>query len=156
MAVLLIAAWAGPMVALSVMALVFPELGSKVLVVVLAVVVSWVLVDSLAHVIDRDTWGPVGTISMIAVLIPCGLLGAHRAATAGWLLLVGTAAQLVATVASADGAGGQGLRAAFGGSTGVVVLPFLVLAALFLAVAAAERWTTGHTHGGRPRLGHTH
>jgi hypothetical protein len=54
-----------------------------------------------------------------------------------------------------DRAGGQGLGSALGGSTGVMVLPFLVLALLFLAVAAAERWT-GHPHGGTPRLGHAH
>jgi hypothetical protein len=154
-AVLLITAWAVPLVTLSVMALVWPDLSAKVLTLVLAVLAGWVIVDSLAHVIDRDTWGPVGTISMFAVLIPCGLLGVHRAATAGWLLLAGAAAQLVATVASMDRAGGQSVWSAFGGSTGVMVLPFLVLAALFLAVAAAE-WRTGHPHGGMPRLGHVH
>jgi hypothetical protein len=152
-ALLLTTAWAVPMVALSVMALVWPDLSSRVLPVVLAVVAGWMIVDSLAHIIDRDTWGPVGTISMIAVLVPCGLLGVHRAAPAGWLLSVGTAVQFVATVASVDRAGGQSLRSAFGGSTGVIVLPFLVLAALFLAVAAAERWH-GDAHGRTPRLGH--
>jgi len=158
-AVLLIAAWAVPMVALSVMALVRPELSSRVLPVVVAVVAGWVIVDSLAHIIDRDTWGPVGTISMVAVLIPCGLLGVHRASAAGWLLLLGTAAQFVATLAGMDRAGGQSLWSAFGGSTGVMVLPFLVLAALFLAVAAAEP-RRGHAHGGThgdtPRVDHVH
>ena len=148
-AVVLTAAWAVPLVALSVMALVWPRPSSTVLPLVLAVVAGWVMVDSLAHLIDRDTWRPVGSISMFAVMVPCGLLGAHRAAEAGWLLLAGAAAQFVATVASMDRAGGQSLWSAFGGSTGVMVLPFLVLAALFLAVAAAERWT-GHAHGGTP------
>ena len=154
-AVLLITAWAVPMVVLSVMALVWPDLSSKVFPVVLAVVAGFVIVDGLAHMIDRDTWGPVGMISMFAVLIPCGLLGVHRAAEAGWLLLVGAGAQFAATGASMDRAGGQSLWSALGGSTGVLVLPFLLLAALFLAVAAAERWT-GHAHSGTPGLGHAH
>ena len=123
--------------------------------VVLALVAGWVIVDGLARVIDRDAWGPVGAVSMFAVLVPCGLLGVHRAAEAGWLMLAGAAAQFVATVASIDRAGGQSLWSALGGSTGVMVLPFLVLATVFLAVAAAERWT-GHTHGGTQRLGHAH
>jgi hypothetical protein len=89
---------------------------------------------------------------MFVVLVPCGLLGIHRAAEAGCLLLLGAAAQFVATVAGMDRAGGQGLRSALGGSTGVLVVPFLVLGALFLAVAAAEKWT-GHAHGGPPGSG---
>ncbi|WP_156400025.1 hypothetical protein [Phycicoccus sp. Soil748] len=153
-AVVLTAAWALPLIALSVLALVWPGRSSKVLPVVLALVAGWVIVDALAHVIDRDVRGPVGVVSMFAVLIPCGLLGVHRAAEAGWLLLAGAAAQFVATVASMDRAGGQSLWSAFGGSTGVMVLPFLVLAMVFLAVAAAERWTDGA--GGTQRLGHAH
>jgi hypothetical protein len=154
-AVLLITAWAVPLVALSIMALVRPDLAAKVLPLVLAVLGGWVIVDSLVHVIDRDTWGPVGTISLFAVLIPCGLLGVHRAATAGWLLLAGAATELMATVASMDRAGGQSVWSALGGSTGVMVLPFLVMALLFLAAAAAER-RTGHPHSGTPRLRHIH
>jgi hypothetical protein len=141
-AALLITAWAVPLVGLSVLALGWPGLGAKVLALVLAVLAGWLVVDSLAHVIDRDAWGPVGSISMFAVLIPCGLLGVHRAATAGWLLLAGAAAQFVATVASMDRAGGQSVWSALGGSTGVLVLPFLVMAVLFLAAAAATRTRT--------------
>ena len=154
-AVVLTTAWAVPLIALSVLALVWPGPSSRVLPVVLALVAGWVIVDGLARVIDRDAWGPVGAVSMFAVLVPCGLLGVHRAAEAGWLMLAGAAAQFVATVASIDRAGGQSLWSALGGSTGVMVLPFLVLATVFLAVAAAERWT-GHTHGGTQRLGHAH
>jgi hypothetical protein len=61
----------------------------------------------------------------------------------------------VATVASMDRSGGQSLWSALGGSTGVMVLPFLVMAVLFIAAAAAKR-RTGHPHGGMPRLGHVH
>ncbi|MFC8500841.1 hypothetical protein ACFUC1_00675 [Pedococcus sp. NPDC057267] len=154
-AVVLTAAWAVPLIALSVLAVVRPGPSSRALPIVLAVVAVWVIVDGLAHVTDRDAWGPVGAISMFAVLVPCGLLGVHRAAEAGWLLLAGSAAQLVATVAGMDRAGGQSLRSALGGSTGAIVLPFLMLAAAFLAVAAAERWT-GHAHGGDQRLRHAH
>jgi hypothetical protein len=147
-AVVLTAGWAVPLIALSVLALVWPGPGSRVLPFVLALVAGWVIVDGLVHVVDRDAWGPVGAVSMFAVAIPCGLLGLHRAAEAAWLLLAAAAAQLVATVAGMDRAGGQGLWSALGGSSGVLVLPLLVLAAAFLAVAAAERWT-GHAgdHG---------
>lgn len=153
-AALLVAAWAVPMAVLGVMALWWPGLSSRVFPAVLAAVAAWVIVDSFAGVIDPDAWGPVDSISVFAVLIPCGLLGVHRAATAGWLLLAGCAAQFVATVVGMDREGGEPLSSALGGSTGVFVLPFLVLAVLFLAVAAAERWATGHSHRGMPKLGH--
>lgn len=154
-AVVLTAAWAVPLIALSVLALVWPSPSSRVLPLVLALVAGWVVVDSLAQLIDRDAWGPAGVVSMFSVVVPCGLLGLHRAGEAGWLLLAGAAAQFAATVASMDRAGGQSLWSAFGGSTGVLVLPLLVLAAVFLAVAAAERWT-GNARGGTQRLGHAH
>ena len=77
------------------------------------------------------------------------------ALVAGWLLLAGAAVQFVATVATMDRAGGQSVWSALGGSSGVIVLPFLVLAVMFLAVAGAERWA-GDAHGGPHRLGHVH
>lgn len=143
-AVALTAAWAVPLAALGVMALARPAPSSRVLPLVLAVVAAGVLVDSVAHLVDRDVWGPVGSVSMFAVLIPCGLLGLHRAGEAGTLLLAGAAVQLVATVAGMDRAGGQPLRSALGGSTGVLVLPLVVLGALFLAAASVERWAQSH------------
>jgi hypothetical protein len=149
------AVWAVPLVVLGVLAVLWPGPSSTLLPIVLAVVAGWVIVDSFAHIVDHDTWGPVGSVSMFAVAVPCGLLGVHRAAEAGWLLIAGAAAQSVATVAGMDRAGGQTLGSALGGSTGVLVIPFLVLAALFLAVAAAER-RTGHARRGTPRLGHAH
>lgn len=143
-AVALTATWAVPLVALSVLVLAWPRVGAWVLPLVVAVVAAAEVVDSIVHLVDRDAWGPVGSVSMLAVLVPCGLLGARRAAEAGILLLAGAAAQLVATVASMDRAGGQPLRSALGGSTGVLVVPLLVFGALFLGAAAAERWTGPH------------
>lgn len=153
-AAVLTAAWALPSIALGIMALLRPGPSATILALLLALVAGWVVVDSLADLVDRDAWGPVGSISMLALLIPCGLLGAHRAAVAGRLLLAGAAAQFVATVVTMDRAGGQSLWSAFGGSTGVLVLPFLVFSVLFLAVGAAER-RTGHAPGGTRRLDHS-
>lgn len=155
-AAVLVAAWALPLVALTTVALFWPDLGMKVLPAALAVVAAVVLIDAFTHFVNTDRWGPVDTIAIFAVAIPCGVLGARRTVAAGWLLLAGGAVQIVLSFARFAGHEGPGFRAALGGSSGAMVLPYLVLGALFLAVAAAERTATGHLRGGPPKVSHAH
>jgi hypothetical protein len=142
-AVGLVAAWGVPMAALVVLVLRRPSLAARVLPWALLVAGVSLLVDA-AGAYPRDT-GPVGTITMFAVAVPCGLLGLHRAFQAGLLVLVAAAVQLGASVVE-RGRTGASLGAVLGGSTGVLVVPFLVCAALLLLTAVLERYDARHPH----------
>lgn len=142
-AVGLVAAWGVPLVALVLLALRRPELAGRVLPWAL-LVASVSLVLDAAGAYPRDT-GPVGTITMFAVAVPCGLLGLHRAFRAGTLVLAAAAVQLVAAVVE-RGQTGASLREVLGGSTGALVVPFLVCAALLLLTAVLERYDARHPH----------
>ena len=135
------ALWVVPLVAMSVFALLRPEAMAPVFVVVTAVVALFTLVDSLVGIIPRDDWGPVAAIVVFALGVALAFLGLRRALLAGTLMVAAALTQLVATVAGAavhaagDGAGaGVGL----GGSSGVVLLPVLVLGALFAEAGRME------------------
>ena len=142
-AVGLVAAWAVPMAALVLLALRRPAIAGRLLPWALGVASVLLLVDA-AGAYPRDT-GPVGTITMFAVAVPCGLLGLHRALRAGMLLLAAAAVQLVGTLVE-RGRAGSPLRAALGGSTGALVVPLLVCAALLLLTAVLERYDAHHPH----------
>jgi hypothetical protein len=141
--------WDVPLVVLAWLALRRADVAARVMPVVLAVVGALVVVDAIGELVDKDRWGPVDTLSLFVVAVPCGLLGVHRAGRAGVLLLATAAVTLVSTLAGMDRAGGQTFREALGGSTGVQLVPFLVLAALFLLVHTLER---AQEHVGHPRM----
>lgn len=145
--VALVASWGVPMVALVVLALLRPEIASRVLPWALAVVGVLALVDAATGVLEHG--GPVSTIAMFAVVIPCGLLGLHKAGEAGLLTLGAAALQLLAVVVQharrADDSG-PSLAHALGGSSGVLVVPLLVCAALLLVTAALEGRAGHHGH----------
>jgi hypothetical protein len=143
------ALWDVPLLGLSWLALRRPVDAARVLPVVLAVVGALVLVDAIGEFVDKDRWGPVDTLALFVVAVPCGLLGVHRAGRAGLLLLFTAATTLVSTVAGMDRSGGQTFREALGGSTGVQLVPFLLLAVLFLTADMLER---AHEHVGHPHL----
>jgi hypothetical protein len=142
-AVGLVAAWGVPMLALVLLVLRRPELAARVLPWALLVASVSLLVDA-AGAYPRDT-GPVGTISMFAVAVPCGLLGLRRAFEAGLLVLGAAVVQLGASVVE-RGRTGASLREVLGGSTGALVVPFLVCAALLLLTALLERYDVHHPH----------
>jgi hypothetical protein len=139
----LVAAWAVPMVALVVLVLRWPAVAGRLLPWALAVAGVLLLVDA-AGAYPRDT-GPVGTITMFAVAVPCGLLGARRAFEAGVLVLGAAAVQFAAAMVE-RGRSGAPLGQVLGGSTGVLVVPFLVCAALLLLTAFLERYDAHHPH----------
>ena len=140
-AVWVTALWVVPVLALSGLALVRPESAGPVFVLVTAVVALFTLADSLFGIIPRDDWGPVAAIVVFGLGIALAFLGLRRALLAGTLMVTAAVTQLVATVAgvavhaAGDGAGpGAGL----GGSSAVVVLPLLVVGALFVEAGRIE------------------
>lgn len=145
---LLTIGWAAPMAALVLLATFRPALAARVLPWAVAAVAVLVLADAATGLLDRS--GPTASIAVFVVAVPCGLLGRSRAAEAGLLVLGTAAVQVVATLAQysqqrTDGSGPT-LGAALASSTGVLVVPLLVLAALLLLVAELERHETHHPH----------
>lgn len=130
----LTAMWALPMVGFSIFALLRPAPASQVLVGLTVIVALFTLVDSAFGVIPRDDWGPVAAVAVLALGVALAFLGIHRAALAGLLLVTLALAQLAATaIGIAVGGGeGPGLRGMLGTSSGVVVVPMLVIGVLFL------------------------
>lgn len=146
------ALWVVPLAGLSLFALLRPESAATVLVVVTAVVALFTLADSLVGVIPRDSWGPVAAIVVFALGVALAFLGLHRALLAGSLMMGIALVQLVATLAgTAVNAAGDGAGAGFGGSSGVVVLPLLVVGALFVE---AGRMQGDHLHWHRSPTAH--
>ena len=140
----LVASWGVPMAALALLALLRPDAASRVLPWALAVVGVLALVDAATGVLERG--GPVSTIAMFVVAVPCGLLGLRKAGEAGLLVLGAASLQLLTAVAQharrADDSD-PSLAHALGGSAGVTVVPLLVCATLLLLTAALEG-RTGH------------
>lgn len=134
-AVAVTALWVLPLVALSVLALLRQEAAVPVFIWVTVAVGLFTLADSAFGVIPRDEWGPVAVVVVLALGVALAFLGLHQAALAG-LLMIGTGlVQLAATVVgvAVHGPGdGPGPGAMLGGSSGVVVMPLLIVGALFL------------------------
>jgi hypothetical protein len=151
-AVWLSALWVVPLVGLSLFGLLRPETAGPVFVVVTAVVALFTLADSLLDIVPRDDWGPVAAIVVFTLGVTLGFLGLHRALLAGSLMVGIALAQLVATLAGAAvHAAGDGAGAGLGGSSGVVVLPLLVIGALFVE---AGRMQGDHLHWHRASTAH--
>ena len=83
-------------------------------------------------------------------MVPVNVIRSLAVGTVALLVLGTAAVQVVATLAQysqqrTDGSGPD-LGAALASSTGVLVVPLLVLAALLLLVAELERHETHHPH----------
>ena len=142
------AAWVLPMVGLSVLALRRPGPASRLLVAVTAVVAVASVLDSLLSLVPRDQWGPVGAIVVFATSVTLGFLGLRQAMLAGLLLVALAAAQLLSVLAGfgvREHGEGPALGAMLGTSGGVMVVPFLLVGALFLLAG-----TLAHEHLHRP------
>jgi hypothetical protein len=146
------ASWVVPLVALSVWALLRPESAGPVFVVITAMVALFTLADSLFGIIPRDDWGPVAAIVVFALGVALAFLGLRRALLAGTLMVTAAVTQLVATVAGVAVHAGDapGPGAGLGGSSGVVVLPLLVVGALFVEAGRMQgeqlRWHWPRIH----------
>ncbi len=132
-AALVIAAYAVPAGILSAMALIRPGPTGPVLIALSAAMIVFNDIDAVARLIPHDTWGPVGVVAVLMLAAAVGFLGVHRPTLAGWLLVALAVGQAVAALVTRPGdGGGIPLRAALSGSTGVVVVPLLVIGVLFL------------------------
>ncbi|MDA8439748.1 MAG: hypothetical protein M0Z51_12945 [Propionibacterium sp.] len=130
---LVIAGYAVPAGILSVMALLRPVPTGPILIALSGAMILFNDIDALARLVPRDTWGPVGVVAVLMLSAAIGFLGVHRPTLAGWLLIALAAGQAVAALVFRPGDGGAvPVRAALSGSTGVVVVPLLVIGVLFL------------------------
>lgn len=134
------AAYAVPTVALCVLAWRVPERAAPWFVVLTGVVAVLAILDAAFQVVDTYSVGPVVAVGVFAVAVSLGFLGLHRSALAGLLLVVLGLAQLGAVVlGSADElaeGGGPSLADMLTTSSGVVVLPMVVVGILFLVAGA--------------------
>ena len=153
------ALWLLPMVALSVFALRWPDTAAPVLVG-LAVVAGLVSVlDAAFHVFAIDAFGPVVAIGVFAVAVSLGFLGLHREALSGLLLVFLGVAQFLATVLShsvgADQGPGPRVSDLLMSSSGVLIVPMVVVGLLYLAAGALDHEPPGLRHvGPRTRAAH--
>ena len=140
-AALLVSSYMVPAAILCVVALVRPEPAGPILIALTALMVLFNDVDAIARFIPRDSWGPVGAVGALMLSAAIGFLGVHRPTLAGVLLMVVALGQMVAALTQGLGHGeGVPLRAALGGSTGIVVVPLILIGVLFLV---AGRWAGG-------------
>ena len=139
------ALWAVPMMALSVYALVRPAAARPVLVGATWIVAVFTVLDSSFGMVTRDEWGPVTAIVVFALGVALAFLGLHLARQAGLLMILAGTAQLTGTVLgiAMEAADRTGPDATFGGSSGVVVLPLLVIGGLFLLAGSLEDSNAG-------------
>ncbi len=130
------AGWLVPAVLLCLLALTAYSAVPTVFVVLTGLVAAFTLLDSSVGVVDRDALGPVAAIGVFALAVPLAFLGLRRASLAGLLLLGLGVAQLAATAVGFVGEwrdrGGPGLGHLLMTSSGVVVLPLLLVGTLFL------------------------
>lgn len=156
-AVGLTALWLVPLLGLSAFALLRPEPAGPVFVVVTAVVLLFTLADSAFGIVPRDDVGPVAAVTVFALGVALAFLGLHRARLAGLLMVVAALVQLTATViavAVQGGGEGPGPSAMLGGSSGVVVVPLLLIGGLFLVAGTLDHESL--RPGGRPQLRPAH
>ena len=135
-AVLMTAGWVLPMLALVVYALVRKEAAAPVFIAVTVFVGLSTVLDSLLTMVPRDSWGPVLAIGVFSLGVALAFLGLYRTSLAGLLMVVLAVVQVAAMVLGqlvrGSLAEGPPLSAMLGGSSGVVVLPLLVIGVLFL------------------------
>ena len=151
------AAWVVPMVALAGFALRRPETAEPVLIGVTAAVGLSAVLDETLGIIPSDDWGPVTAIVVFGVGVVLAFLGLHRAKIAG-LLMTGLALTqllaIIAGVAVRETGDGPGPGALLGGSSGVVILPLLVIGGLFLLAGSMDHEEVDLHRPGSPRPAH--
>jgi len=133
----LVALYAVPVILLSALGVWRPDWAWPVLAVLVVVVIGVGVADTFRIGIDRDVSGPVGAVWLLAAGFALAFLGLRRVTVAGLLLVVMALASfgvLLSGAARMAGPEGEGpkIGALLGGSSGVGVLPTLVVGALFL------------------------
>lgn len=144
--------WLAIAIGLTFVVLRLPEVAVQVMLAVTGVMVLLIVLDGTVGIFRRDELGPVVTVLLLAVLVPLAFLGLRRPVLAGLMLLVLAVVQfLSAGLMSGRFADGAPLGALLGGSSGVVVLPTLLAAVLFLLAGwlAHDSWRLHPAHGAR-------
>lgn len=129
----MIAAWLLPMIGLVALVLWRPTVAGWVLAGLVVVVAALNLADWVLGPAFRQV-GPIPAISLFGVGIPLGVLGLRRARLAGVLLLAASLLQyltLAIALFAREGTEGPGPGALLGGSSGVLIVPFLVVGVLY-------------------------
>jgi hypothetical protein len=138
MAVLLAAAVVVPLAALTVLAALRRRLAPRVLAVAVGLYAVWGVIGLFVDLVDA----PDLPIIALVLALPVAVVGLTYALRAGALLVVVAAVpflSLASILVRESGHEGPGLGDLFGGSTGVVVIPLLALAALLLLAGALDR-----------------
>ena len=142
-AVLLAAAVAVPLAALTVLASVRRPLALRVLALAVGLYAVWGVITLFVNLVDAPD------LPMIALILalPIAVVGLTYALRAGVLLVVVAAVPFLSVVSilvRTPGVEGPRLGDLLGGSTGVVVVPLLVLAGLFLLAGVLDRGSEPH------------
>lgn len=157
-AVLMTAGSVLPVLALAVYALVRKEAAAPVFVAVTAFVCLSTVLDSLVTIVPRDEWGPVLAIGVFSLGVALAFLGLFRSTLAGLLLVVLAVVQLASIVllhlVHGGLSEGPGIGGMLGGSSGVVVMPLLVIGILFLLAGSAAHEHLRIGHGSTPSPAH--
>ena len=142
-AITMTAAWSIPLIALSVYAVRKPRAAGPLFVAATVLGALFTVVDSAFGIVPRGA-GPVGAVAIFVLAVALAFLGLHRAKLAG-LLMVGAGASLLAATLGR-----------WGGSSGAVALPILVLGLVFLLAAVLDhQGSRPERHAGRGRRGQT-
>lgn len=145
-AVGLAAAGVLPTLALIVYAVVRKDRAWRVFVVITVLVAATTLLEETVGIVPRDGVGPVMAVGVFALGFALAFLGLHLPRLAGALMIILAGVQLAAIVLgemTRDGqADGRPISAVLTGSSGVMVVPLLVVGALFVASGAGthEPW----------------
>lgn len=130
---LMILAWAAPMLILAVLAWFWPAGTAPLLTALTAALIAvcvWFAVDPAMARGFQDDKGPVLAVGVVALAFPAAVLGLKRTGPAGWLLLALGALPLLITVVGRSGPAAS-LAAAS-------VVP-LITGAIFLVAARMAR-----------------
>ena len=136
-AVALIAAMVLPSAWLTVVAVRSPRRVVTLISIGVALLAGYALISLAVHLLE----GPVVPLAALVLAVPIAVMGLCQPRAAGRLLLLLAAVPLLSIVTNllirgANGPHGPG--AALGGSTGVVVVPLVMLAVMFLLAARLD------------------
>jgi hypothetical protein len=124
-----------PLAVLTWLARSHPAAGLRWVLVGAGLLVAWAVLEMVVDLVEA----PVLPIAALVLSVPAAVLGLRDARRGAELLLLIAVAPVVSVLARVLGEReGPPLGAALGGSTGVVVLPLLLFAAVFLVAAAVE------------------
>ena len=124
-----------PLAVLTWLARSRPVAGLRWVLVGAVLLLVWAVLELFVDIVEA----PALPMAALVLSVPAAVLGLRNARRGAELLLLIVAAPVVSVLARVLGEReGPPLGAALGGSTGVVVLPLLLFAGIFLVAAAVE------------------